>query len=514
MLLEDRALYSLLDNTDLEREQRFKDLWKDAQAQLAAPATSNFVKKAIKFGKLGLFCKNHRKTLTRDLAYVWNKRGLHDSTRIREWLNKILENKKFADIRGEDLRIVVADTSERGYITYNKKDHSGTSIAEAVHASISIPLFFSPFRVGPMYLVDGGILSNYPSYQFAREPYPTIGFRIIDVTTPSAVDSTWTYLKSLLLTMVEAHDKERERALNSLSFKTYTIAVPTDIPATKFALTDDDVQTLYQAGQKIAPTVGWEKYSGTGPLISFPDPKPDEALESVLTEGRKLFDNYMNKELWVQKLRQEVTVTLTIEPDWSTRYEHIVSYVVQGDLPIFLHRVRLTASTLGAMAWLGGSLADVRPVYQEVLQTGVRDMIRIPAYNSKDRKEFVFFYIPPLTKADGARTFRASYAIDKEFDLTLGRGGDDTFQYGAAQRAYVHTLVPRFRVRVATDLPELVMSPEFPCTLKQEDDEFDHETQRPYRVHAYTPDQPDTPDQPKGRLNVTALYNIRLSRAG
>ena len=35
-------------------------------------------------------------------------------------------------------------------------------VADAVRASISIPLFFEPVKLGDRTLVDGGVLSNFP----------------------------------------------------------------------------------------------------------------------------------------------------------------------------------------------------------------------------------------------------------------------------------------------------------------------------------------------------------------
>ena len=54
-------------------------------------------------------------------------------------------------------------------------------VADAVRASISIPLFFEPVTVSSHTLVDGGVLSNFPIAIFdAPKPrWPTFGVKVI-----------------------------------------------------------------------------------------------------------------------------------------------------------------------------------------------------------------------------------------------------------------------------------------------------------------------------------------------
>jgi NTE family protein len=57
-------------------------------------------------------------------------------------------------------------------------------VADAVRASLSIPIFFEPFRIGDSRLVDGGVLSNYAIDTFDRDNpakarWPTFGMTLL-----------------------------------------------------------------------------------------------------------------------------------------------------------------------------------------------------------------------------------------------------------------------------------------------------------------------------------------------
>ena len=48
------------------------------------------------------------------------------------------------------------------------------SVAKAMRASMSVPIFFEPFRLGDQYLVDGGLADNMPVYIAREEGFTNI----------------------------------------------------------------------------------------------------------------------------------------------------------------------------------------------------------------------------------------------------------------------------------------------------------------------------------------------------
>lgn len=473
-ILESRDLFNLLEEAQVARMDRFKAFYTEAQ-QFLNGSSSNRILMALRLWRF----IQRRRSIFDDIQVVLKERGLYRSDRIRQWLNHILQGKRFEEIKVDDLKIVAADVTEQRYIIYDKRRNLDLPIADAVHASISIPIIFSPFIHGTRRLVDGAILSNFPSFLFAQGQFPTIGFRLADIVLQEPAGSSFAYLKSLLLTMMEAHDKERG---NPPHFKTYTISTPTSIPATKFALDERDIEELYQRGFLVGQTVEWNLYSSPTPVVSFYDPKPHEALEFSLSQAHQLYQKHTDRELWIQLLDDEAEFTVYIEQDWSTRYDRLSNIEVEGEKPLFM--ARLLIETTAEVGLGHQSLADIHHVCEEITTLGQQELIRIPAFNSENQKGFVVFYIPPITAGQGRRKFRAGFRIPQEFAKTVARGLPDFVSYSTRQRAHTHRLKTKFRILVDTNLPGLNFTPEdFNGTVVPKEVEFDQGTRRSYQVY-------------------------------
>lgn len=101
-----------------------------------------------------------------------------------------------------NLHIISADLEKHSVKVWNKENTPTESIAKAVCSSCCIPFFFQPIENK---YVDGGILSNLPSFIFAKEPHYNriLNFKLdtndIDYKISSFID----YLKSLVDTVIE-----------------------------------------------------------------------------------------------------------------------------------------------------------------------------------------------------------------------------------------------------------------------------------------------------------------------
>jgi NTE family protein len=114
------------------------------------------------------------------------------------------------------LLVLPGDLKNYGY------DPDRFSIAAAVRMSISIPVFFEPVRLTDShgeihYIVDGGVLSNYPIWLLddgtSDPPWPTFGFKLVDTAVrtlpqfdPDPIHNIADYLGSLLGTMISGND--------------------------------------------------------------------------------------------------------------------------------------------------------------------------------------------------------------------------------------------------------------------------------------------------------------------
>lgn len=478
-ILSDPGLRTLLNDADVERWKRLAAAFKGAQSILEKLQGKVGFSNLLKIRKW----KNSHPEVVEDIKVLWQNRGVHQTDKLRTWLDRYLEDLTFegAEKLGHvrSLRIVASDVSGRRFRVFGQNPgDGGLRVAKAVHASISIPLFFVPVVDDQDILVDGGMLSNFPSFLFVRSEYPTIGFRLLDVTPPDRIGSTLDFLRSLLHTMTEAHDRLRSLPDN---FTSYEINVPDDIPGTKFTLDEADIDRLYQRGLAVGRTVEWDKYSSATKVIPYWDPKPQQALQLCITEANKLFNRFADPVFWVDKLVHKAVFTVKIKLDWSTSYERKGIIEVFGSRPLFVGR-----STIHEVdSFAETSIADVVHEYKEVTAAGETDVIHVPAENAQEKKGFLLFYVPPIT-AGSPRTFRTQFDIKRELAETVAKDRSTVFSYGVRQMATDHKLELVFRLLVDTELDKLALSPDFTAQLRQPGTEFDAGENRTYHVNEWT----------------------------
>jgi len=108
--------------------------------------------------------------------------GLADVRRFRDALGILLQRKMFpgdpshivtmADF-GVDgrpaLKVVSANLTLRALQLFSADRTPTTAVADAVAASICLPIIFRPWRIGEELHVDGGIVSNLPAWPFDEE---------------------------------------------------------------------------------------------------------------------------------------------------------------------------------------------------------------------------------------------------------------------------------------------------------------------------------------------------------
>jgi NTE family protein len=134
-------------------------------------------------------------------------------------------------------------------------------VALAMRMSMSIPFFFEPVKLKDSYIVDGGLLSNFPVELFdsAGVPeWPTFGFKLVvsgqaDPThlVQHPISGPISELAALFFTAMEAHDAYY--LSNDKFVRTITID-SLDIGSTDFNLTPAQKEALYQSGVNAAKT--------------------------------------------------------------------------------------------------------------------------------------------------------------------------------------------------------------------------------------------------------------------
>lgn len=208
------------------------------------------------------------------------EKGIYEGKYFEKWLRELLLSapngsiKTFRDLRTEyddpkyryKLQVIATDVS-RGkmlVLPHDIKDYAtdpdDLDVAFAVRMSMSIPFFYEPVVLkdndgNKCYIVDGGVLSNYPVWIFddgsPTPPWPTLGYKLVepDSGKPNSVHGPITLFAALFSTMMEAHDA---RYIANKDF-VRTIPIPTlGVRTTEFDLAPEKSNGLYESGRAAA----------------------------------------------------------------------------------------------------------------------------------------------------------------------------------------------------------------------------------------------------------------------
>ncbi len=251
------------------------------------------------------------------------EKGIYEGRFFEDWLRGLLENKKkrtFADLVNPEhvndpkdspyryrLRVIASDISLRrmlvlpqdiaGYEEFGG-DPDRVDIARAVRMSMSIPFFFEPVQLTCLdayfsrteketsqeastgrkltfsaeqrtsYIVDGGILSNFPVDLFDAPPdraprWPTFGFKLVAPSDdrPNRIHGPLSLIGALFTTMMEAHDQRHMGTATEVR----TVRIKTEkVKTTDFDLSLRDSDALYERGRQGAEEffARWEALGG------------------------------------------------------------------------------------------------------------------------------------------------------------------------------------------------------------------------------------------------------------
>ena len=239
---------------------------------------------------------------------VFRRRGLAPGSYFKEWLSEQLaasplarelgkSELTFADVRRRDLpprselpeitdaqyaratyrlHVITSDvTSGRMAILPDDlpryEDEHGTPlnkdtfpIVDAVRMSMSYPFLFAPVTLyqggKPYYMVDGGLLSNFPIWMFdsPNPKRPTWGFRLHGGTSdhenlPYRNIPRPLWAVPLLKAMFSAATEAWDRELLAHVVSARTVSIPThDVKTTNFNLTAAEADGLYEWGEASA----------------------------------------------------------------------------------------------------------------------------------------------------------------------------------------------------------------------------------------------------------------------
>lgn len=207
--------------------------------------------------------------------------GIYSAQYLEQWLNDLLMKKHaacFRDVKTADgsyrLQVTTVDLTTQELLVMPQDlrkfhiDIDSFPIAKAVRMSMSIPIFYEPYVLKdtggiPHYLVDGGLLSNYPINLLddgKKAPLiPTFGFKFqSSASCPVCIkpcENIIDYVKLIISTLLDAYDNEQTEKARGDRDRSILIssAIQINGEAKKISTTDFDItqaesEALYQNG--------------------------------------------------------------------------------------------------------------------------------------------------------------------------------------------------------------------------------------------------------------------------
>jgi NTE family protein len=203
--------------------------------------------------------------------HMYYRLGLYKGNALEAWLKSVLEAKgvkTFGDIPKGSLRIIASDlTKGKLVVLPDDLEKYGViperfPLARAIRMSCSIPFFFEPVKIydrvsggKASYIVDGGLLSNFPMWLFMdgkvkRWKRPVIGFQLkpeLSEMPPKKINNAVTLYRALFETMSSAHDLKYVDADDAKN----VVFIPVlDVKATDFELTEEQKDNLVILGKE------------------------------------------------------------------------------------------------------------------------------------------------------------------------------------------------------------------------------------------------------------------------
>lgn len=238
-------------------------------ALIVAGYTSNELENIIYNTDFNIFNKNTKigkvPVIGRFVSLLVNN-GRYDGSIIEDWINILLKEKgimKFKDVmvNGQSkLKIIASDITKRKMIIIPDDlpeydlDPLEFSIAKAVRMSCSIPFYFTPEKIQcnncGSYIVDGGLLSNFPIWIFDSDNvnYPTIGIKIkdLDSYTSQCKTNVICFLKDIIDASLNVDPENFVR--NNDRLRILILDYGSKIKATDFKKVNQSIDPLVKNG--------------------------------------------------------------------------------------------------------------------------------------------------------------------------------------------------------------------------------------------------------------------------
>lgn len=189
--------------------------------------------------------------------------GLYKGDFLLEWTENLIKQKtgnahtKFGELDNLnflDLKVFATDLTSVRLKEFSKHETPEVVLAEAVRASMSIPLIFSAWKFtnnipNDHLYVDGGLLNNYPITAF-ESLEKTLGFfiKVEKEISPLEHNDMIKYVERLLTTVAQFQTLDFLSNLKQVKASIFIDSL--GISSTNFKLTEDEKINLFNEGSK------------------------------------------------------------------------------------------------------------------------------------------------------------------------------------------------------------------------------------------------------------------------
>lgn len=207
-----------------------------------------------------------------DTIHFMSKYGFYKGVAFLNWMQQRLVDKgfeataTFQDLKNKgckDLHVFASDLNTKNLREFSAELTPTVPVAEAVRASMSIPLFFEAWQFSNSnpnnhIYVDGGMMYNYPITVFDTNGLPnmqTLGLFLENLGPTPPPDNLTTgeffhYVRNTMDAILDAQVVNFQR--DPEEEKRSIIIDNLGISPTNFDLTDDQKTQLYNSGKKYA----------------------------------------------------------------------------------------------------------------------------------------------------------------------------------------------------------------------------------------------------------------------
>ena len=187
--------------------------------------------------------------------------GLDTGERLQKFIEACLHVKGLSsdftfkqclEKNGLSLRIMATDLNESKPITFSPIDTPHYHVAEAVRASMSYPYYFQPL-ICPQtghYLVDGGVISNYPLFVVPQEEHSrTLGI-LIRTVIPKIEDLGEEGIETIITRPLKIVLSEKQN-LEAQFYDAHCIEIQLgNLNVLEFSFDEDTKNFIIQCGKK------------------------------------------------------------------------------------------------------------------------------------------------------------------------------------------------------------------------------------------------------------------------